>query len=236
MYIDIYYVIIVLPFVLLASLASAAVTATYKRHSREPLSSGMSGAQVARMVLEDHGVFGVPIRRCEGELSDHFDPRDNTLYLSDAVYDGHSAAAAGVAAHEAGHAIQHAEEYLPGRLRTALVPVANFGARISVWVILLGLLLCLLSEAFSVVAYIGVALFSLAALFQLVTLPVEFNASRRAVAALQASGRFEPSEIAGTRRVLTAAAMTYVAALAVSVAQVLRLVIRVAQIVGRSRD
>ena len=236
MYIDIYYLIIVLPFVLLAALASASVTATYKRYSREPLSCGMSGADVARMVLRDHGVVGVEVRHCDGELTDHYDPRDNTIYLSDAVYGGTSAAAAGVAAHEAGHAVQHAEEYLPGRIRTALVPVTNIGSRLSVWVILLGILLCLLSEAFAVVAYFGIALFSLTALFQLVTLPVEFNASRRAVETLRQSGYLDASEIAGTRKVLTAAAMTYVAALAVTLAQILRLVIRVAQIVGRNRD
>ena len=236
MYFDIYYLIIVLPFVLLASLASASVTATYKRYSRERLSCGMSGADVARMVLRDHGVMGVEVRRCDGELTDHYDPRDNTIYLSDAVYGGTNAAAAGVAAHEAGHAVQHAEEYLPGRIRTALVPVTNVGSRLSVWVILLGIILSLVSEAFAVVAYFGIALFSLAAVFQLVTLPVEFNASRRAVETLRQSGRLDASEIAGTRRVLTAAAMTYVAALAVTLAQVLRLVIRVAQIVGRNRD
>ena len=236
MYIDIYYLIIVLPFVLLAALASASVTATYKRYSREPLSCGMSGADVARMVLRDHGVVGVEVRHCDGELTDHYDPRDNTIYLSDAVYGGTSAAAAGVAAHEAGHAVQHAEEYLPGRIRTALVPVTNIGSRLSVWVILLGILLCLLSEAFAVVAYFGIALFSLTALFQLVTLPVEFNASRRAVETLRQSGYLDEGEIAGTRKVLTAAAMTYVAALAVTLAQILRLVIRVAQIVGRNRD
>lgn len=236
MYFDIYYLIIVLPFVLLASLASASVTATYKRYSRERLSCGMSGADVARMVLRDHGVMGVEVRRCDGELTDHYDPRDNTIYLSDAVYGGTNAAAAGVAAHEAGHAVQHAEEYLPGRIRTALVPVTNVGSRLSVWVILLGIILSLVSEAFAVVAYFGIALFSLAAVFQLVTLPVEFNASRRAVETLRQSGRLDASEIAGTRKVLTAAAMTYVAALAVTLAQILRLVIRVAQIVGRNRD
>lgn len=236
MYFDFYYLIIVLPFVLLATYASFKVKSTYSRYSRLPIAGGMSGEEAARMVLREAGVSGVRIATCRGELTDHYDPRDNTIYLSESVYHGRNAAACGVAAHEAGHAVQHAEEYLPVRIRTALVPVTNFGSSIGIWLIMIGVILSMLGQIFVYVAYFGILLFSLTAIFQLVTLPVEFNASHRALASIRASGMFSGDEEQGARRVLSAAAMTYVAALAVSLAQILRLLIIVARASGRRRD
>ncbi|MBQ2719654.1 MAG: zinc metallopeptidase [Clostridia bacterium] len=236
MFFDIYYLIIVLPFVLLALYASYMVKSTYAKYERMDISNGISGAEAARMVLDSHGLTHVRIETVEGNLTDHYDPRTDTVYLSGAVYSGRNAAACGVAAHEAGHAVQHAEEYAPARLRMALVPVTNVGSSVGMWLILLGVVLIFLADFFVYVAYAGVLLFSLTALFQLVTLPVEFNASRRAMAALSSSGMFNPAEERGARRVLTAAAMTYVAALAVSLAQILRLLLIIGNAAGRRRD
>lgn len=236
MYFDFYYLIIVMPFVLLSLYASYKVKSTYRRYERVELAGGISGAEAARMVLRQAGLNTVRVEMCGGHLTDHYDPRNDTVYLSESVYHGRNAAACGVAAHEAGHAVQHAEEYIPVRIRTALVPVTNFGSSLGIWLIMLGVILSFFGEIFVYVAYIGILLFSLTALFQLVTLPVEFNASRRAMEALHASGSFAKNEEQGARRVLTAAAMTYVAALAVSLAQLLRLLIIVAQASGRRRD
>jgi Zn-dependent membrane protease YugP len=235
-YFDIYYLIIVLPFVLLAMYASYKVNSTYKRYARMDLANAISGAEAARMVLRNAGLSSVGIAICEGKLTDHYDPRTDTVYLSADVYHGRNAAACGVAAHEAGHAVQHAEEYLPARIRMSLVPVANIGSSVGMWLILIGIILCFLGEIFVYVAYFGILLFSLTALFQLVTLPVEFNASARAMEAIRDSGAFTTEEERGARRVLTAAAMTYVAALAVTLAQILRLLIIVANASGRRRD
>lgn len=236
MFFDFYYLIIVMPFVLISLYASYKVNSTYKRYSRTELANGISGAEAARMVLREAGLTAVRVEMCEGHLTDHYDPRNDTIYLSESVYHGRNAAACGVAAHEAGHAVQHAEEYVPVRIRTALVPVTNFGSSIGMWLIVIGVLLSALAEFFVYVAFFGIILFSLTAIFQLVTLPVEFNASRRAMEALHASGSFSRAEEQGARRVLTAAAMTYVAALAVTLAQLLRLLIIVANASGRRRD
>ena len=236
MFFDYYYLIIVMPFVLLSLYASYKVNSTYKRYSRVTVAGGMSGAEAAMMVLRQAGIGNVRVERCAGHLTDHFDPRNNTIYLSESVYDGRNAAACGVAAHEAGHAVQHAEAYVPVRIRTALVPVTNFGSSLGIWLIMIGVILAALGNLFVYVAYFGIALFSLTALFQLVTLPVEFNASHRALSAIHASGSFSGTEEKGARRVLSAAAMTYVAALAVTLAQLLRLLIVVANASGRRRD
>ena len=236
MFFDFYYLIIVMPFVLISLYASYKVNSTYKRYSRTELANGISGAEAARMVLREAGLTAVRVEMCEGHLTDHYDPRNDTIYLSESVYHGRNAAACGVAAHEAGHAVQHAEEYVPVRIRTALVPVTNFGSSIGMWLIVIGVLLAALAEFFVYVAFFGIILFSLTAIFQLVTRPVEFNASRRAMEALHASGSFSRAEEQGARRVLTAAAMTYVAALAVTLAQLLRLLIIVANASGRRRD
>ena len=236
MYIDIYYLIIVLPFVLLALYASYKVDSTYKRYSRVDVANGISGAEAARLVLRNAGLTSVRIDICEGKLTDHYDPRTDTIYLSSDVYHGCNAAACGVAAHEAGHAVQHAEEYVPARIRLALVRVTNIGSSVGLWMVIIGVILCYLAAAFVYVAYLGIVLFSVTALFQLVTLPVEFNASARAMEAIRASGAFTTEEERGARRVLTAAAMTYVAALAVTLAQILRLLLIVANASGRRRD
>lgn len=235
-YLDIYYLLIVLPFVLLALYASFMVNTTFKRYQRLDIANGISGAEAARMVLARAGLTTVRVEMCQGHLSDHYDPKSDTVYLSSAVYHGRNAAACGVAAHEAGHAVQHAEEYLPAKVRMSLVPITNIGSSVGMWLILLGIVLCFFAEIFVYVAYAGILLFSLTALFQLVTLPVEFNASRRAMTALRESGYFTTEEEAGARRVLSAAAMTYVAALAVSLAQILRLLLIVASATGRRRD
>ena len=236
MYFDYYYLVIVMPFVLFSFYASYKVNSTYKRYSKVAVAGGMSGAEAAMMVLRQAGIGNVRVERCAGHLTDHFDPRKNTIFLSESVYSGRNAAACGVAAHEAGHAVQHAVSYVPVRIRTALVPVTNFGSKLGIILIMIGVVLVALGEIFVYVAYFGILLFSLTAIFQLVTLPVEFNASHRAMASIHSSGMFARDEEQGARRVLTAAAMTYVAALAVSLAQLLRLLIIVAQASGRRRD
>ncbi len=223
MFFDIYYLIIVLPFVFFALYASYKVNSTFKRYSKLPTRAGITGAEAARMVLDQNGLSYVQIKMVEGHLTDHYNPKDDTIYLSQSVYASTSAAACGVAAHEAGHAVQHAEEYLPAKVRMAIVRSTNIGSSAGLALILVGLLFA--GTSLGVIAYIGIALFSMTALFQLVTLPVEFNASRRAMAAIGASGSFTADERTAARRVLTAAAMTYVAALAVSLAQLFRLLL-----------
>ena len=228
MYIDWTYIVLVLPAVLFALWASAKVNSTFRKYSKQPVACYMTGHDAARMILDENGLRHVRIEVIPGSLTDHYDPRDNVVRLSEAVYNGSSTAAIGVAAHECGHAIQHATGYLPIRIRSALVPITNIGSRLSMPLIFLGLIFSFLSPVFAYIAYAGVACFSLCALFQLVTLPTEFNASRRAIRVLEGSGRLSHEEIRGSRKVLTAAAMTYVAALAVSLMQLLRLLLIVA--------
>lgn len=225
------YLILVLPAILFAMIASAKVNSTFEKYQKQLSSRRITGAEAARRVLNAHGLHNVPIRMVNGKLTDHYDPRDNTVYLSEAVHNSTSTAAIGVAAHEAGHAVQHAESYLPIKIRTAIIPVTNIGSRLAIPLILIGLLLGAWGGNY-VLAYVGVICFSLTALFQLVTLPTEFNASSRAMKALENGGILSQDELKGARKVLTAAAMTYVAALAVSLAQLLRILIIVA---GNSR-
>ena len=216
-------------FVVLASIfamvASASVNSTFRKYSTQFSRRGVTGAQAAQMVLNSSGVFGVRIARVSGNLTDHFNPKDNTVYLSDSVYDSTSSAAIGVAAHEAGHAVQHAESYLPSQIRMAIVPITNLGSRLSMPLILIGLILNV-SMGFSYgyeIALIGVFCYSLCVIFQLVTLPTEFDASSRALKAIESGMILDEDEILGARKTLRAAAMTYVAALAVSLMQFLRL-------------
>ena len=216
-------------FVIIASIgamiASARVNSTFQKFSTVLSRRGITGAQAAYQVLIANGVTGVQIARTPGKLTDHYNPKDQTIYLSDAVYDSTSGAAIGVAAHEAGHAVQHAEEYLPIKIRTAIVPITNIGSRLSMPLILLGLFFSAyagLSYGYEI-ALLGVICFSLCVLFQLVTLPTEFNASSRAISAIENGGILEGDEIKGAKKTLRAAAMTYVAALAVSLMQFLRL-------------
>lgn len=218
-YMDYWYLILVVPTLLISLWAQFRVKSTFSKYSDKGIGCGMTGAAASRYIQQANGIQ-VGIESVAGELSDHFDPRTNVIRLSTPVYDRATVAAVGVAAHETGHALQHAEGYGPVKLRTKMVPVTNFASSISPILILAGILL-----GMEPLAYFGVALFSLVALFQLVTLPVEFNASNRAVAALESSGRFSEEELAGVKKVLTAAALTYVAALLVSIANLLRLVL-----------
>ncbi len=189
---------------------------------------GISGAQAAEAVLRQNGVTGVRIEWVAGKLNDHFDPRTNTIRLSSAVYSSTSVASVGVAAHEAGHAVQYAVGYFPIRLRAAIIPVTQFGSMAAFPLILLGLFM-----NSGIMIDIGILAFGLSTVFQLVTLPVELNASRRALAAIEEGGLLVPDEYPMAKKTLTAAAMTYVAALAVSLAQLLRLVLLFG---GRGRD
>ena len=225
------YLILVLPAVLLALIASASVNSTFEKYQKQLSARRITGAEAARRVLDSHGLYDVGIRMVAGKLSDHYDPRDNTIYLSEAVHNSTSTAAIGVAAHEAGHAVQHAENYLPIKIRAAIIPATNIGSRLAMPLILIGLLIGAWGGNY-LLAYVGVICFSLTAIFQLVTLPTEFNASARAMRSLESGGILSRDELRGARKVLTAAAMTYVAALAVSLAQLLRILIIVA---GNSR-
>lgn len=225
-----YYEIITYPLFILAIIVSAyaqfKVSSTFKKYSRVPSMSGKTGADVARMILRNNGINDVSVQHISGHLTDHFDPKNRVLALSDSVYASSSAAAVGVAAHEAGHAIQHEVGYFPIRLRRALVPVTNFSSRLSWIVIMIGLLVELFAYESSVGYYIvlaGIGLFSVSAIFQLVTLPCEFNASSRAMRVLRESGYYSEAELSESRKVLSAAAMTYVAALFVTLVQVFRL-------------
>lgn len=233
-YVDWTYIILVLPFVILSMIASSSVNSTFKKYSNVFSLRGLTGAEAARRVLEDNGVLDVNIERVSGHLTDHYDPKTNVIRLSDSVYDSTSVAAIGVACHEAGHAVQHAENYAPVKIRTAIVPITNIGSKLSIPLIFIGIALSYLGSFYSMIAYIGVALFGLSVIFQLVTLPTEFNASRRAINAVSNNGILTDDEVKGARKVLTAAAMTYVAALAVSVMQMLRLFLLVSG--SRRRD
>ncbi len=215
---DVYGLFIVLGVYLLALLFQLLVKSTFRRWSKVPNAAGMTGAEAARLVLSRRGVTGVSVQRVSGELTDHYDPKNGIIYLSDPVFDAASVAAVGVAAHEAGHAVQHAENYFPIRVRTAIIPITNIGSRLSTPLLFLGLIL-----GFYPLALAGVILFGACVVFQLVTLPVEFNASRRAMESLRDSGSFSSGDLGGARKTLTAAALTYVAALAVSLTQFLRL-------------
>ena len=224
------YIYIVLPCLLLSMLASASVNSTFKRYSKQMSCRRLTGRDAAAYVLRANGVTNVQIQQVSGNLTDHFDPKTNVIRLSDAVYNNTSTAAIGVACHEAGHAVQYAHRYFPMQVRAAIIPATNIGSRLALPLILLGVLF---GEAGYVMIEIGILCFSLSLVFQLVTLPVEFNASRRAMAAIKEQGLLTEDEQRGARKTLTAAAMTYVAAVAVAAAQLLRLVLLFG---GRSRD
>ncbi len=233
MYFDWTYLVFVVPAMIFAMIASASVDSTFKKYSQQLSSRGITGAQAARFVLDKNGLQNIPIETISGKLTDHYDPRSNVIRLSSDVYSGTSTAAIGVACHEVGHAIQHATGYTPIKIRTAIVPITNIGSKMAVPLILIGIILSSLGEFFVWLAYAGVILYSLTVVFQLVTLPTEFNASHRALVTIRDNGILTNDELAGARKVLTAAAMTYVAALAVAFGQLLRLLIIVSG--GRSR-
>ena len=227
MYIDLTYIVLVLPAVLLSLWASWNVNSTYRRYSQNSNSRGLTAAEAARRVLNANGLSNVPIECIPGELTDHYDPSANVVRLSEGVFGSCSTAAIGVACHEVGHAIQHATGYLPVRIRSAIVPITNIGAKLSVPLIMAGLLLSGFSQKLIMAAYIGILLFSLCAVFQIVTLPTEFNASRRALVSIQDMNLLTGEELTGARRTLRAAALTYVAALTTTLVQLLRFIILV---------
>lgn len=207
---------------ILCALASANVNATFKRYSNEHNSRGITGAQAARQILDGNGLYNVAIEMVSGKLSDHYDPKANVIRLSESVYNSTSVAAIGVAAHECGHAVQHATDYTPIRIRQAIIPITNIGSRL--WYIIFIVGLALISTSFGeVMITIGIIMFALVVLFQVVTLPVEFNASRRAMATLEDYNILEGDELSKAGKVLRAAAMTYVAAVANALLQLLRL-------------
>ncbi|MCI5845009.1 MAG: zinc metallopeptidase [Oscillospiraceae bacterium] len=220
------YGLLIIGFVICA-IASWNVNATFKRYQKIGNRRGITAAQVARQILDDNGLQFVAVERVSGSLTDHYDPRANVVRLSDSVYDSASVAAIGVAAHECGHAVQHATEYTPIKIRQAIIPITQFGSYAWYFVLVLGLILSLRP-----LVYAGIILFSLIVLFQFVTLPVEFNASSRALKTLDAYHILEQDELTSARKVLTAAAMTYVASLVSSILQLVRLL----GLVGRRDD
>ncbi len=218
------YLVLVLPCLLLSLWASSNVNSTFKKYAKQFSVRRITGAQAAQRVLAANGVRGVRIDRVSGNLTDHFDPKTNVIRLSDSVYDSTSTAAIGVACHEAGHAVQYAVGYAPIKLRAAIIPITNFGSKLAMPLILIGILLSALGNVSYTFVYLGIAAFGLSLVFQLVTLPVEFNASRRAMEAIESGNILTEEEQKGARKTLTAAALTYVAATAVALAQLLRLI------------
>ena len=211
------YVLLLIPVMLLSLWAQFQVSGNFRRYNAVNNRRHLTGAQAAEAVLRAHGVFDVGIRMCRGHLTDHYDPRDNTIYLSEEVYNAPTIAAVGVAAHEAGHAVQYAENYGPIRLRSAIIPATQIGSKFSFILLFAGILLYSQSLLLG-----GILLFSLTTIFQLVTLPVEFNASARAIETIDGQMLLDSDELPGAKKVLRAAAMTYVAALLMSALQLLR--------------
>lgn len=227
LYWDKYYFLLCVPAFIFALIAQAGVKRAYAKYSKIGNPRGITGAQAASRVLSFYGINNVRIEMISGQLSDHFDPKSNVIRLSQGVYDSRSIAAIGVACHEAGHAAQYAEGYFPIKLRAAIIPLTNFGSSAGIILTILGVVL-----SFEPLISIGLLLYFFIVVFQLVTLPVEFNASRRAVKVADETGMVDSQELPGVKKMLSAAAMTYVAALAVAVAQFLRLFMRV----NNSRD
>ena len=225
---DIYYFILIIPALLFGLWAQSQVNANFQKFSRVGTMRGMTGAQAAEYILQQNGIYDVQIRHVSGHLSDNFNPRNKTINLSDSVYSSTSIAAIGVAAHEAGHAVQHAVNYAPIKIREMIIPVTQIGSWLYLPIIMVGFLFS--SQA---LVNVGILLFSTLAIFQLVTLPVEFDASGRAIKTLESSGILYGEEITGAKKVLKAAALTYVAALVSSLAQLLRLILIFG---GRRRD
>lgn len=226
MYFDIYYLILIVPALILSIYAQIKVKSAFNKYSRIRNTSGMTGADVARVILDRSGLYDVRIERIAGDLTDHYDPRTKVVRLSQSVYGSNSIAALGVAAHETGHAIQHSESYGPLVLRSTLVPVAQIGSSLGVPLAMLGLIF-----SFPFLVNVGIVLFSLAVAFYIITLPVELNASSRAIRTLEDTGILNYNEIDPAKKVLRAAAMTYVASAAVAVANLLRLIL-----ISRNRD
>lgn len=221
MWYDYYYFILVIPAMLVSLWAQIRVKGTYSKMSKLQNTRGLTGAQAAQRVLSYYGINDVRIEPVAGTLTDHYDPRDNVIRLSQGVYNASTIAAVGIACHEAGHAAQHAESYKPIAVRNAILPVANIGSSSGLWIAVIGLML-----NWTILVQIGIILYAFVALFQLVTLPVEFNASSRALKVIDETQMLQDEEYKGARKVLSAAAMTYVAALLVSIMSLLRLILR----------
>ena len=219
------YLVLVLPVLILSLVANAKVNSTFQRYSSQLSSRRITGAQAAQRVLLASGVSGVRIERVSGNLSDHYDPKSNIIRLSENVYDSTSTAAIGVACHEAGHAVQYAQNYGPIKLRAAIIPATNIGSKLAMPLILIGILVTSLGEFSTLLIYAGIACFSLSLIFQLVTLPVEFNASRRAMNIIDDTQMLNDDERIGAKKTLTAAAMTYVVATLAAFTQLLRLIL-----------
>lgn len=220
-YLDRYYLILVLPAIILSLVAQTVVKSTYSRWSKKGNARNITGAMAAQRVLSYYGINNVSVEMTKGKLSDHYDPRSNVIRLSSEVYSGSSIAAVGIACHEAGHAAQHAENYAPIKIRNKILPVANIGSTFGVTLAVFGYFL-----GFGILVDIGIVLFASVVAFQLITLPVEFNASKRAMSVINDTQLLMTDEQSGARKVLTAAAMTYVASLLVSIASLLRLILR----------
>ncbi len=231
MFFDWTYLALVLPAMIFAMWTSNRVNKTFQKYQNQQPVNRITGAQAARRILDANGLRNVPIDQITGSLTDNYDPVASVVRLSQSVYNNTSTAAIGVACHEVGHALQYATGYSPVKLRMAIIPATRIGSRLSIPLIIVGILLGSLSYIFTVVAYIGIAFFALSTFFQLVTLPVELNASKRALQQIQSNGLLYGSEIQGAKEVLHAAALTYVAALAVSLAQLIRFLM----IIGRRR-
>ena len=234
MFFDWTYVVFILPFVILSLWASSNVNSTFHKYSKVHSIRHITGAEAAQRVLSANGVSGVRIERVRGNLTDHYDPRSNVIRLSDNVYSSTSTAAIGVACHEAGHAVQYAKNYFPIKLRAAVIPATNLGSKLAMPLILLGVLFSAFADASYTLVYAGIACFGLSLVFQLITLPVEFDASRRAIHAISSANILTEEEQRGAKKTLTAAAMTYVAATAVALMQLLRLIMIFGG--GRRRD
>lgn len=226
-YYDVWFLILIVPALVITVWAQIKVKTTFKKYSRLGVGCGLTGAQMSQQMMRAHGLH-LACLPTAGSMTDHYDPRSQSIHLSEPVYNVASVAAVGVAAHETGHALQYAENYGPVRLRMAMIPVTKYASAAAPWLFILGLALSM-----QPLAYFGVLLFGLAVVFQLVTLPVEFNASARAMAELRAGGMLTEDELKGVRKVLSAAAMTYVASMLVALMQFLRLLLIVS---GRNRD
>ncbi len=230
-YIDYWYIVLVVPAMIIAAWAQYKVKSTFNKYAKVPNSRRVTGAYAAQAVLSYYGISNVRIERVNGKLTDHFDPKTNVIRLSDEVYASTSVAAIGVACHEAGHAAQHAEGYAPIRLRNSILPVCNIGSMLGVPLALAGLFMGALP-----LVYIGIALYAGIFVFHLATLPVELNASRRAISVIDSTNLLGDEEIDGAKKVLSAAAMTYVASMLVALANVLRFALRILAMSGRRRD
>ena len=230
-FIDYWYIVLVVPAMILAAWAQYKVKSTFNKYSKVPNNRKVTGAYAAQAVLSYYGISNVRIERVNGSLTDHFDPKSNVIRLSDSVYNSTSVAAIGVACHEAGHAAQHAEGYAPIRIRNSILPVCNLGSTLGIPLALAGLFM-----GAEPIIYLGIALYAGIFIFHLATLPVEFNASRRAISVIDTTDLLYDDEIGGAKKVLFAAAMTYVASMLVALANVLRFALRILAMNSRRRD